>query len=324
VLGALAIVVVVVAGVVMASGGKDGDRSAGGRIEGSPEIFLEPVANPGPDGFTTSVDTDPTATATTTTASGPAQTAPSGPPEATAVRGLSGSQPGLYGGTRNNSSCNRAQLVSFLQATPDKAAAWAAVQGITAAQIPAFVDGLTPVRLLVDARVTNHGFANGRATPRQSVLQAGTAVLVDDRGEPRVRCACGNPLRAPMAAPTAPQYVGTPWPGFTPARTAVLAPAPQPVGIFVLQDPGTGQSFARPSGTDGRADGAVPPSTTTTTGLAGHDHHVAAAHDHHAVHEGDHVDEPDGEHDHDVIDDHHGAATRRRRHHRRILERQLG
>ena len=30
--------------------------------------------------------------------------------------------------------------------------------------------------------MTNHGYANGRATPRQSVLEAGTAVLVDRYG----------------------------------------------------------------------------------------------------------------------------------------------
>jgi hypothetical protein len=35
-----------------------------------------------------------------------------------------------------------------------------------------------------DTRVTNHGFRNGRATPTQSILQAGTAVLVDEYGVP--------------------------------------------------------------------------------------------------------------------------------------------
>ena len=63
--------------------------------------------------------------------------------------------------------------------------------------VPAFLRGLTPVVLRADTRVTNHGFRDGSATSFQSVLQAGTAVLVDDHGAPRVRCACGNPLKAP-------------------------------------------------------------------------------------------------------------------------------
>ena len=43
------------------------------------------------------------------------------------------------------------------------------------------------------------------------VLQAGTSVLVDELGEPRARCACGNPLRLPVAAQAAPTYVGKAW-----------------------------------------------------------------------------------------------------------------
>jgi len=263
---------------VSRSGGKK--QSAAGGVQGAAEIFLEPVSDAGPDPYSGSVDTAPSTTSTTatpTTAKAPSSTttttrAPTSstgtkpPPEATAIRGFSGSQPGLYGGTRNNASCNRDQLVKFLQANPAKAAAWAGVQGIQPAEIPAFVQKLTPVRLKADTRVTNHGFANGKATPRQSVLQAGTAVLVDERGEPRVRCACGNPLRLPVAAQTAPTYVGKAWPGFAPEKTTVVAPAPAPVPKFTLTDPASGQTFNRPAGTDGSADttaAALPSSTTT-------------------------------------------------------------
>jgi hypothetical protein len=79
-----------------------------------------------------------------------------------------------------------------------------------------YIDSLTPVLLRSDTRVTNHGFRDGWATPYQAVLQAGTAVLVDNTGVPRARCACGNPLTPPQAVPTTPTYQGTPWPGFTP------------------------------------------------------------------------------------------------------------
>src|SRR5205823_14856495 len=95
------------------------------------------------------------------------------------VAGVSGGQPGLYGGTQNNASCNVPQMIDFLNRNPDKASAFASVQRISRDQIPAYLNGLTPVILQTDTRVTNHGFRNGRANPFQAVLQAGTAVLVD-------------------------------------------------------------------------------------------------------------------------------------------------
>lgn len=83
-------------------------------------------------------------------------------------------------------------MVAFLQANPQKASAWSGVLGITPGDIPAYVAGLTPLILRSDTAVTNHGFRDGKATNVHSVLQAGTAVLVDKYGVPRVRCHCGN------------------------------------------------------------------------------------------------------------------------------------
>ena len=94
-------------------------------------------------------------------------------------------------------------MVAFLQANPEKAAAWAGVLGISAASIPGYVAELTPVILRSDTYVTNHGFAGGRATTLTSVLQAGTAVMVDKFGTPRVKCYCGNPL-TPAIVPASP------------------------------------------------------------------------------------------------------------------------
>lgn len=117
--------------------------------------------------------------------------------------------PGLFGGTRDNGKCSPAALVAFLETNPDKAAAWAAAldsdptlrwsggDSLAVGDIKAYVAGLTPRILAADTRVTNNGFKDGRATPRQSLLKKGTAVLVDDRGVPRVRCFCGNPLLPP-------------------------------------------------------------------------------------------------------------------------------
>lgn len=115
--------------------------------------------------------------------------------------------PGLYGGTLDNSSCDPRAIVSFLRVHPDKAKAWASVQGITPSDIPAYVAALTPLILRADTPVTNHGFSNGSAPTVYSVLEPGTAVLVDKSGFPRVICYCGNPVIPPGSLSTDAQAV---------------------------------------------------------------------------------------------------------------------
>jgi hypothetical protein len=124
------------------------------------------------------------------------------------------------------------------------------------------------VHLRVDTRVTNHGFRNGRATPRQAVLQAGTAVLVDETGLPRVKCGCGNPLAAPQPVATTPTYNGPQWTGFSPGTTIVTAAGP-PVQVFVLADPRTDEPFVRPVGSQGESDADAPPGTDVSNPLGG-------------------------------------------------------
>jgi hypothetical protein len=143
--------------------------------------------------------------------------------------------------------------VAFLEANPDKARAWAGVLGVRTADIETYVDGLTPVLLQRDTRVTNHGFRNGRATPTQSILQAGTAVLVDEYGVPRVKCNCGNPLLEPQALRSRPRYTGTRWPTFSPANVLVVNADVQ-VSIFILVDgtAGTDPPTGRHQGRGGR------------------------------------------------------------------------
>ena len=72
-------------------------------------------------------------------------------------------------------------LVSFLQANPAKAQAWATAHGITTDQIASYVASLTPVVLRTDTRVTNHGFVNGKANPIAAVRSA--AMMLDFLGE---------------------------------------------------------------------------------------------------------------------------------------------
>jgi hypothetical protein len=239
--------------------------------EASGEIFLEAAGSPGPDSFTggevfaapVSSTTLPETTTTSSTTVAPATSEPG----QVVVQGRTGDRPGLYGGTRDSSRCDAAGMLRFLADHPTEAGAWIDAinsdpnlrwgengTSIDVADLPSYFDDLTPVTLTEDTRVTNHGFRNGRPTPRQSVLQAGTAVLVDRFGVPRAKCACGNPLIPPKPAPTAPTYVGTPWPTWGSTIVIVVQPAVTVIDGFVLIDLWGGTTFERPAGTGGADD----------------------------------------------------------------------
>ncbi|MFI1479824.1 DUF6777 domain-containing protein [Streptomyces sp. NPDC020747] len=204
--------------------GGDGDKASGSATAGG-EVFLQPVAAQGPDPFTDSTATT-TATPPPVTRT-PRSTAPTGSPTAEGVRSVSGGTPGLYGGTRRVGSCDVDRQIRFLAADQVKARAFAQATGIARAGIPDYLRGLTSVVMRADTRVTNHGFRDGRATEYQAVLQTGTAVLVDNRGVPRVRCACGNPLKPPVALQGTPGHHGRPWSGYRPTEVVVVTPAPR-------------------------------------------------------------------------------------------------
>lgn len=144
---------------------------------------------------------------------------------------LAGTTPGLYAGS-DGSRCDPAFLARYLGSDFTRAQAWAGVFGITADQIPYFLNSLTPVTLTADTWVTNHSWEDGVARPFQSVLQAGTPVLVDSEGVPRVRCACGNPLGPPASAPLSGfRTSGVAWPGYQTTRVVhvqTAAPAAAP------------------------------------------------------------------------------------------------
>ena len=168
----------------------------------------------------------------------------------------------------NNSTCDKNQLVSFLQANPDKAAAWAQALGITAAQIPAFVAPLTPVLLRSDTTVTNHGFVDGRLTTMTSVLQAGTAVLVNQYGQPVVKCYCGNPLGPPPPMKQV-RYTGPTWPDFQPGALTIIQSSTTIINNYTIYNIENNTTFVRPAGTDGTqdqpSDVQAPPDPIPTT-----------------------------------------------------------
>ncbi|SFE47117.1 hypothetical protein SAMN02787118_101818 [Streptomyces mirabilis] len=231
----------VVLGVVLARSGGTSGTAPGG------ELFLQAANKPGPDPFTES-----TAKESSTTPVTPAANAPE---SANVTRGVSGSTPGLYGGTRNTASCDVEKQVKALQAESAKNKAFASVEGVQPTAVPAYLRSLTPVQLRMDTRVTNHGYRGGAATSYQAVLQTGTAVLVDGQGVPRVRCACGNPLTPAVAQQTVPRRTGDTWASYRSQNVVVVLPASTTVAVFVLYDPHLDEWVGRHRGdSDGRRD----------------------------------------------------------------------
>ncbi|WP_344589132.1 DUF6777 domain-containing protein, partial [Kitasatospora paracochleata] len=254
------IVAGVVLGVVLTS---QSSTNSSNQASGQQQVALQPVAATGQDPFTGSVAAEQPASSAYAS---PAGATPYASPSGT----LSGGDAGLYGGSQKVASCDVPKLSGYLAANPDKAQAWAGVEGIQPNTIDAYLKGLTPVVLRADTRVTNHGYSNGQATPYQAVLQSGTAVLVDSYGVPRVRCACGNPLKPPADTGASTSYSGSAWSSFSPDHVVTVTPAPKKVDSMVLIDPKTGKPFTRPVGGTGQNDTSASPSAPASGGSSSH------------------------------------------------------
>ncbi|MFF3914127.1 DUF6777 domain-containing protein [Streptomyces sp. NPDC001852] len=251
------------------------------------EVYLVPAAAPGPDPFTAS-----TVTAPARTGGARADPATTGPPAAApfppslpagssppvlpagssspalsaglvdvplrAMRVVSGATPGLYGGTARVAGCDVERQIGYLTADRAKADAFARAAGVSTSGLSGHLRGLAPVVLRADTRVTGHGYRAGRPVAHQAVLQAGTAVLVDNRGVPRVRCACGNPLGSPAQAAGAFWVRGSAWSGYRPGRAVAVTPAPRAVTSITIVNAGTRTWIERRIGHDVRHDRIVP------------------------------------------------------------------
>ncbi len=243
------------------------------------ELVLTAATDPGANAFM-----PPAASPPPTNTQPPPTLQPQGDGATVATQPLPGDRDGLYGGTDNNAGIDRDKMIDFLGANPAQAGAfvealntdttvyWSGGRPLTVADIPAYLHELTPMALRLDTRITNHGFDGRHFTTVQSVFQAGTAVLVDAHGVPRVRGFSCDPLTAPIALRGAPKLVGTAWPGYHPGGLAEVQATKAAITNFVLVDVVTGHPFNRPAGTTGGGDTPhsqpVPlpgPSSATTT-----------------------------------------------------------
>ncbi|MEU2248418.1 DUF6777 domain-containing protein [Streptomyces sp. NPDC019224] len=258
------------AGLLLAAGCAR-DTSGGGPATGTAgagDVLLQPAADPGTAPFTASTAGGPVVLPDATR-SGAARS-PSAPGGG---RGLTrtGSTPGLYAGTRAVPSCDVEAQIRMLAVDPAREEAFARTVSVARDRLAGFLRGLTPVQLRADTLVTGHGFRAGAVTAYQAVLQAGTAVMVDGRGLPRVRCVCGNPLDPPAGAGGAALGAGERWAGFDPARTVVVEPAARPVAELVIVDVVHHSWIVRPVGDEGAGDRVpeVPPPYGPGTDITG-------------------------------------------------------
>ncbi|MPY56271.1 hypothetical protein FNH08_03480 [Streptomyces spongiae] len=241
--------------VVFSRSGGGSDSDGGTAADG--EVFLQPAAETGPDPFTPSSATD---------SSVPPETSSATPTQDTnVVRSARGDAPGLYGGTRDKASCDTEKQIGFLGSAPDKNRAFASAEDVQPSGVADYLRSLTPLQLRYDTRVTNHGFRGGEAAPYQAVLQTGTAVLVDDRGVPRVRCACGNPLTPPVAQKSTLKVTGDPWPGYQPQKVVVVQEAATIMNMFVVINLDSDEWFERLRGDTGGKDKKTNPPKNTAS-----------------------------------------------------------
>lgn len=145
--------------------------SSGGLGKRGGEVVLARNDDPGADPFT-----PPAAPPPPTNAKFPTL-----PPKGNGTDMITQPHPGdrerLYGGTLDNASCDREQMITFLESHPAQAAAfvealnadptlhWSGARPLTVSDLPTYLRELTPVLLRVDTRVTNHGFDGLHATP---------------------------------------------------------------------------------------------------------------------------------------------------------------
>ncbi|WP_147381311.1 DUF6777 domain-containing protein [Nocardioides immobilis] len=246
----IALLVLLVAAMLGAAGAlvivlNNDDNDSDPEITGDP-VTLEPVESPGASPFVTGSAVATTELSSAAVDAANAISADLEVDDETDGRIATGTEPGLYGGTMDEQACDPFALADFLEGDQAKGAAWAGVLGIPPADIRTYIENLTPVLLTTDTWVTNHGFENGEATSFQSVMQAGTAVLIDEHGVPRVRCFCGNPLVEPETEDyTLHATEGEKWDDYEPTNVRLVKGGDQTLETVTLIDAESGEQFDR-------------------------------------------------------------------------------
>lgn len=169
---------------------------------------------------------------------------------------VAGSTNQLYATRRARPVCDVADLADQLTADERTNETWAGVAGVDPAEVRSVVVSMTPVVLTTDTAVTNHTYGSDGATAYSSVLQAGTPVLVDDHGVPRVQCSCGNPLLPPGDSDSD-TFEGDPWESFDPDTVVRIDPTEDRVDQLETIEFDGGGPVDLPAGRNAELDGLL-------------------------------------------------------------------
>lgn len=176
-------------------------------------------------------------------------TRPSGPESSPSTNATSdlevtaialGPTAGAVYASREKPVCDVAAISTALQRDDDARAAWAELMGVSPDDVTATLSKLTPLVLTRDTAVTNSRYAKGQPSTFPAILQAGTPVLVDEAGMPRVKCSCGNPL-TPAKIERGADLEGARWEGFDPGEVVSVTQGVVPDGGVATIDLATGE-----------------------------------------------------------------------------------
>lgn len=246
--GVLAVVLVVAVSVGLVAGRFLIDRDGGGDVA---TVLLVMSEDPGADPFLADASSITPADQTAAREAGAAadlapSTAPGGaglsllPVDAASGKGL------LYG-DRSEPVCDVAAMAKALAGDDRARTAWTGLLGIEDDEVSETLGHLTPLVLTRDTAVTNSRYSDGRASTFQAVLEAGTAVLVDPAGLPRVKCSCGNPLSAPNVSDDA-RIVGERWDDFEESAVIEVTPVDDGIAALPVVDLASGDERSVPVG----------------------------------------------------------------------------
>lgn len=149
---------------------------------------------------------------------------------------VSGGTRTLYATTGKTALFDVNPLLNNLRREPSLNTAFAQGIGINPDDVETYVKALQPLILTQDTWVTIHEHHDGRAVPRQAILQRGTAVLVDAYGAPRVRCAGGTPLAEAWTGYTAPEAKDDAWDGYAPGNVLAITESEAPRDKTTVRD----------------------------------------------------------------------------------------
>ncbi|MFD6156535.1 DUF6777 domain-containing protein [Nocardia sp. NPDC060256] len=141
----------------------------------------------------------------------------------------------------------------------DQTLRWARGAKLEADNLDDYLRELTSVVLTADTMVRYHVYRNGQFESSPAILQAGTTVMVDTHGVPRLRNLSGSPLTVlDQLDPTQLTYSGSRWQDFDAASVVAVQPSGAAVPTLRLRDLSdpnkSDQVFQRPIGTNGERD----------------------------------------------------------------------